>query len=354
MQKTVTNKSTNAAVTTDYIVSGSQILAETINGNTIWYHIDGKGHNIGFEYQGVNYYYMYNAQGDVVGITDKTGAVLGVYRYDAWGKLISVKAGFSSTSADITDPTNIALINPIRYRGYYYDTETGLFYVGSRYYDPGTGRFVNADGILGVNNDMSTYNLFAYCSNNPVNRFDPSGFKAYSMGITANATALLGISLSIGISWDDKGNWGFQFSHAQPTENNGSYGILDAGAGIFFGEYWSADTIYDLEGGGTQVGASAGASWYAGGDAIWLEDGDSEYDGFQFNIGYGAGVDVHANFTQTERTFGGNSDKRYPKGATNEDLATAEYFGGGWGWVIRDTSGKGFGWIDGIYYSRVD
>ncbi len=66
-------------------------------------------------------------------------------------------------------------INPLRYRGYYYDTETGFYYLNSRYYDPETGRFINADGVIGSNQDLISYNLYAYCGNNPVNRSDPSG-----------------------------------------------------------------------------------------------------------------------------------------------------------------------------------
>lgn len=67
------------------------------------------------------------------------------------------------------------MLNPFRYRGYYLDTETGLYYVNNRYYDPETGRFINADVVMGVNSDMTTYNLFAYCGNNPVNRYDDNG-----------------------------------------------------------------------------------------------------------------------------------------------------------------------------------
>ena len=86
--------------------------------------------------------------------------MLATYEYDAWGKLIS-----SSGS--------LAEINPLRYRGYYYDTETGFYYLQSRYYDPSISRFINADGQ--INNDLLGYNLFAYCGNNPVNRTDDGG-----------------------------------------------------------------------------------------------------------------------------------------------------------------------------------
>ena len=112
------------------------------------------------EYQGETYYYYYNAQGDVLGLFDKSGAKVVEYVYDSWWKMISTTGSKAST---------LGAANPFRYRGYYYDGESGLYYLNSRYYDPETGRFVNADGVLGENQDLLGYNLFAYCSNNPVN-----------------------------------------------------------------------------------------------------------------------------------------------------------------------------------------
>ena len=79
-------------------------------------------------------------------------------------------------SVDGSEASTIGQLNPIRYRGYYYDTETGFYYLQSRYYDPTTRRFLNADGIIGANQDAICYNLFAYCSNNPVNYCDPDGW----------------------------------------------------------------------------------------------------------------------------------------------------------------------------------
>ena len=109
---------------------------------------------------------MYNGLGDVMEILDKNGNAVVSYLYDAWGAPISVTGPMAST---------LGVQNPIRYRGYYYDTETGLYYLQSRYYDPVVGRFLNADGLLGANGDLMSYNLFAYCSNNPVNMSDPTG-----------------------------------------------------------------------------------------------------------------------------------------------------------------------------------
>ena len=141
---------------TDYEWDGSALLAEQTGNNKILYLYDGTG-LIGFKRNGVTYTYVYNGLGDVMEILDKDGNAVVSYLYDAWGAPISITGPMAST---------LGVQNPIRYRGYYYDTETGLYYLQSRYYDPVVGRFLNADGLLGANGDLMSYNLFAYCSNN--------------------------------------------------------------------------------------------------------------------------------------------------------------------------------------------
>ena len=118
------------------------------------------------KYNGVQYWYQKNMQGDVVRILNASGAEVVSYAYDAWGKVLSVSGSLSST---------VGAANPFRYRGYYYDTETGWYYLNTRYYDPNVGRFLSPDTILGANGGLMGYNLYAYCNNNPVNHIDPTG-----------------------------------------------------------------------------------------------------------------------------------------------------------------------------------
>ena len=121
------------------------------------------------------YYYLLNAQGDVVGLIDSTGALVVQYTYDAWGRLLSITYPTDDTTSSLY--STLGVNNPLRYRGYVYDTETGLYYLQSRYYNPTWGRFINADdpGYMGVDGTPSSYNLFAYCCNNPVVRLDSAG-----------------------------------------------------------------------------------------------------------------------------------------------------------------------------------
>ena len=126
----------------------------------------------------MRYYYRTNAQGDVKQIVDSNYNVVAYYAYDAWGKLLAVLDGNDNP---ITDSSHFAIVNPFRYRGYIYDTETGFYYLQSRYYDPEIGRFINADGLIGANSDMATYNLFAYCGNSPVVRYDDTGMFGRSL-----------------------------------------------------------------------------------------------------------------------------------------------------------------------------
>ena len=112
------------------------------------------------------------------------GNLVGTYLYDSWGKLL----GIYDANGNKTD-NPILVENPFRYRCYYYDNETGLYYLQSRYYDPVVCRFINEDSLLGANQDMLSYNIFAYCSNNPITFHDPTGHYCCPCGIPGCGTS---------------------------------------------------------------------------------------------------------------------------------------------------------------------
>lgn len=156
VQKTVNG------VTTNYLYSGDLLMRQTDGTNTIDFQYDANGNVVGFVYNGVPYYYLRNLLNDVSSIVDREGNVVAKYRYDAYGNIIY------STG-------DMAEINPIRYRGYYYDTETSWYYLQSRYYNPEWCRFINPDSLFVAGDIITGSNMYAYCNNDPVSYIDPSG-----------------------------------------------------------------------------------------------------------------------------------------------------------------------------------
>ncbi len=131
---------------------------------------------LGFVYNGTQYFYVTNQLGDVLGITDDTGDAFVMYSYDEWGNPIQ------TVTRDNTEEQNkIAQLNPLRYRGYYYDAETGYYYLQSRYYNPEWGRFISADSFDYIDNTARFgFNAYIYCTNNPIMFVDPTGNKYVS------------------------------------------------------------------------------------------------------------------------------------------------------------------------------
>ena len=155
-------------IITKYYLKDYDIISEETNGNIIWYLYNSSGNLLGFENNGNAYYYEKNLQNDIIGILDNTGKNLVSYYYDALGNITKIDGD-----------SKLAKINPFRYRGYYYDEETGLYYLNSRYYDSKTGRFINADDpnmaiISAITNNNG--NLYSYCNNNPVKNMDTTGY----------------------------------------------------------------------------------------------------------------------------------------------------------------------------------
>ena len=156
-----TQKTVNG-VTTEYYWNGSQLLGQKTGDNYLYFLYDERGLLVGFNDGTKTYIYTRNLQGDVIAVTDAyTGTVVANYVYDSWGNVLTATG-------------TMANINPFRYRGYYYDSETELYYLQSRYYDAEVGRFLNADGRM--DRGIVSSNLYVYCDNNPIANIDPDGY----------------------------------------------------------------------------------------------------------------------------------------------------------------------------------
>jgi len=154
------------STTGEQCIYASGLLVYWTDGENIQkFTYDPDGIALCVNLNGTDYYYLYNAQGDVIALYDSAGTVVTEYKYDSWGKLLSTTGSAAAT---------IGLLNPLRYRGYFYDTDLGFYLLETRYYDPETGRFINADGVVDTQNVNNT-NLYAYVANDPVNNKDVDG-----------------------------------------------------------------------------------------------------------------------------------------------------------------------------------
>ena len=208
-----------------YHLSGTQILSEEwTEGNVqhiLIFVYDASGNPIGMSHyengaQRGTYVFVKNIQGDIIGIYDDEGTCLVTYTYDAWGNVtVSYSNGGASTAARY---------NPFRYRGYYYDNETSLYYLNSRYYDPNVGRFLNADGSVNANGDLIGFNMFAYCGNNPVMWRDPSG--TYCVRLADDMTMSL-INLSFALACIGTGYLAWTSATGKLSRSSTSFPIAD-------------------------------------------------------------------------------------------------------------------------------
>ena len=170
-------------------------------GKIMQFYYGADGTVVSMRHKDIMYYYVKNLQGDITALVKADGTVVANYSYDVWGKVLSIT---DANGNKITDDTNVALINPFRYRGYVYDDESGLYYLQSRYYDPETGRFVNADVYTDTGNSILSTNMFAYCENNPVNAVDPTGEDAWWLQDT---NAVFGCGHTSLLIQESKGKW---------------------------------------------------------------------------------------------------------------------------------------------------
>lgn len=175
--------------TTHYYLNGSAVIAQkTDAGERMDFLYDDKGNVFAVDYKDKLYFYQTNLQGDITGIVDSNGNQVVTYTYDSWGKLL---ASTDNSGVDL------AKKNPFRYRGYYYDVETGFYYLNDRYYDPKARRMLSADDNINLMMSIEFYgkNLYLYCDNNPVSRRDSEGEFWYVL-LTGAVSATIGMSMT--------------------------------------------------------------------------------------------------------------------------------------------------------------
>ena len=146
---------------TDYTLHGKLVTHMTVGSDKLHFFYDAQSRPAKVNFNGTTYTYLHNLQGDIVGILDNTGNLVVEYKYDAWGKLLSTTGSLADT---------LGIRNPFRYRGYVFDEESGLYYLGMRYYSPELYRFLNADVVMRARNG-----LYTYCRNSPIGYYDPNG-----------------------------------------------------------------------------------------------------------------------------------------------------------------------------------
>ena len=221
-------------VTHEYLTLNGKVARETIKTNNsltavldFIYDESGKPFALKYSTDGATfdtYYYVLNLQGDVVKLIQANGHIVAQYTYDAWG--------------NVSSSGRLAEINPLRYRGYYYDSETGFYYLQSRYYDPANRRFINADSYQSTGQGFIGTNMFAYCNNSPILFVDHDGDDAEAVGWWASTMwwlcaadgpipvgdALYGLGIIVfgGISIYTASNFSFEVDlpkeHSSPCE----------------------------------------------------------------------------------------------------------------------------------------
>ena len=166
-----------------YYYDSQDRLIKTSDGLEFFYDMTGLS---SFKYNASMYFYRKDIQGNIIAILDSLGKVVVQYNYDAWGK-----CSVTATSAY----TTIAFLNPFRYRGYYYDSDTRLYYLKTRYYDPEVGRFLNMDAVDYADPEtLGGLNLYSYCNNNPVMYIDPTGH--FILQLVVSVISYVGVAIA--------------------------------------------------------------------------------------------------------------------------------------------------------------
>mgnify|MGYP001636507841 FL=1 len=338
-----TSKTVNG-VTHSYVWQGSKLAADITDAYALYFHYDSSGEVIGFTRTAngadTEYFYVKNLQGDILKVITATGTEAATYTYDAWGRVLA-------STGDLAD------VNPIRYRGYYYDTETGLYYLKSRYYDPEVDRFISPDVFATTDVDgVLSANMFAYCENNPIRNSDFSGAL---LGLDP-ASAIIGAatgaitSLISGIASGDRGKdliWDVALGAAAGATEGFISAAISAVAAATDAYKCYKDGV-SIEGCVIVFASEFAASFVSRalfkkgffGKGIWDDLGGAAFDlsvGFAVNLTASQiSTNVAENLYMTEPSHGDkNSNQPVGNLAYIEPLQVMHYGGGTWRMATR-------------------
>ncbi len=288
-------------LTLDYVYSGDILMRQTDGTNVLDFAYDASGTIIGFKYNGTPYFYVKNPQGDVVAILDAEGNNVANYSYDSYGNLLS----YSGTMASI---------NPIRYRSYYQDPETGWYYLKTRYYNPEWRRFISPDSVFVAGDDIiNGTNMFTYCNDNPVKYVDSegtdakenlignlirAGSKAVSLTIIPETVVFFAVA-NIVVLPAVKGYFGDDFANSEFMQETGIEFLSEAATNLL--PIFSGDKTDEVPSGLRHVmpaNMALGAPW-AG-----------YFLGFETST-FGKGFLKHQNYTTVEGKYMWQSEVGY-------------------------------------------
>ena len=336
-----TSKTVNGVKHT-YTLSGTRILCEQWGNSYLEFVYDENGspHSL-YYYNGsvlTKYYYVCGLQGDVLQLRDETGALVCQYFYDAWGRKLGI---LDANNRTISQSDHIANLNPLRYRGYYYDAETEFYYLNSRYYSPKISRWISPEpnvynGEFDEGAGLIGYNVYAYCANNPAIYKDETG-----ESITLACVLIFGgMGLLIG------GHFAAKASKAQLGYVNGLWVlggmVLGGGAGALLG--WGVGSAATAIGAKLAAGSSGTlgkvmySSWQTAEKAL-----RSAYNGAKatFNTPWGKRiVDSYSKIVIREAKYGYPSLSKFLQQEINKDV-----------WILKNTSVKSIEWH--FYWSSV-
>ena len=233
-----TSKKVNG-ITTEYLTAGGSVLSEKKNG--IWQHYlyDGSGQLMAIRYKGADYYYVRNGLMTITGLVDANGASVVNYFYDSWGNMLNITGSMAAS---------LGKDNPYRFKGYYYDEETGMYYLKSRYYQPEICRFISADNedvLIDTHVDLANKNLYLYCDNNPILKADEEGqiadwLVSAALGAAVNVAASFIIAQAMGQDFGVKDVAVAAMTGALGGFFGGMSGIVKGYGGILLKKYGSA------------------------------------------------------------------------------------------------------------------